>query len=119
MPAPLSLDLRHRILDAVRAGTTTQAAVAERFAVHPATVQRLLQRYRATDSLAPAVVTPGPARSLSGDDDRRLTQIVDAQCDLTLDEIAERLHEATGRRVSERTVARSLARSGYTRKKKR
>lgn len=119
MPAPLSLDLRRRILDAVLTGSATQAAVAERFAVHVSTVERLLQRYRATGSVAPAATTPGPPRSLSEADDRHIAEIVEAQCDLTLAEIAERFEEATGRPVHPKAVERSLTRSEVTRKKKR
>ena len=118
MPAPLSLDLRRRILDAIDAGAT-QTAAAERFAVHPMTVNRLVQRHRQTGSLAPATYRHGPARALSDEDDRTLTAIVDAQNDLTLNEIAARFQAQTGRAVGERSVRRSLARSGYTRKKKR
>lgn len=119
MPAPLSLDLRRRILDAALSGTTTQAAVAKRFAVHVSTLERLLQRYRATGSVAPTVTPPGPARSRSETDDRLIAEIVEAQCDLTLAEIAERFEATTGRFVHTKTVERSLTRSEVTRKKKR
>src|SRR5262249_52474068 len=51
MPAPISMDLRIRIFEARRAGEST-AEVAERFAVCPAFVRRLMQRYRETGSLA-------------------------------------------------------------------
>lgn len=118
MPAPLSIDLRRRILAAVDAGAT-QTAAAERFDVHPMTVNRLVQLYRRTGSLAPTPYRHGPARQLSDDDDRRIAAIVDAENDLTLDEIAGRFEAETGRAVGERSVRRSLARSGYTRKKKR
>ena len=40
MPAPLSLDLRRRIVEAAK--TRSQAAVAEQFSVARATVQRLV-----------------------------------------------------------------------------
>ena len=118
MPAPLSLDLRRRILDALGAGAT-QAAAAERFAVHLTTVERLVRRRRDTGSPASAPYRHGPARVLSDDDDRTIAAIVDADNDLTLGEIAARFEDAAGRHVSERTAVRSLARSGYTRKKKR
>ena len=101
------------------AGSTTRAAVAERFEVHVATVERLVQRWRTTGSVAPTVTTPGPARTLSEADDRHIAEIVEAQCDLTLAEIAERFEEATGRAVHTKSVERSLTRSEVTRKKKR
>ena len=46
-----------------------------------------------------------------------IAEIVEAQCDLTLAEIAERFEEATGRSVRTKTVERSLTRSEITRKK--
>ena len=118
MPAALSLDLRRRILDALDTGATQRAA-AERFAVHLTTVERLVRHYRQTGSAAPTPYRHGPPRRLSDDDDRAITALVDAENDLTLDEIATRFEAHTGRQVGEHSVRRSLARSGYTRKKKR
>jgi transposase len=53
MPAPISLDLRRRIVWAVEGGSSIRAA-AQRFAVSPSTAIKLMQRVRATGSPAPA-----------------------------------------------------------------
>ena len=53
MPAPISLDLRQRIVRAVEQGSSIRAA-ARRFAVSPSAAIKLMQRVRATGSAAPA-----------------------------------------------------------------
>ena len=53
MPAPLSMDLRQRIVRAVASGSSIREA-ARRFAVSPSTAIKLMQRVRATGSAAPA-----------------------------------------------------------------
>ena len=60
----VSADLRLRIHEACQAGEST-AAVAERFAVSPAFVRRLKQRFRLTGSLAPKPRSGGPALKLA------------------------------------------------------
>ena len=52
MPAPLSMDLRRRIVEAVADGSSIRAA-ARRFAVSPSAAIKLMQRVRATGSAAP------------------------------------------------------------------
>jgi transposase len=53
MPAPISLDLRLRIVRAVERGSSTRRA-ARRFAVSPSAAIKLMQRVRPTGSAAPA-----------------------------------------------------------------
>jgi transposase len=60
-PMALSMDLRVRIYEARQGGETT-AEVAERFAVSPAFVRRLMQRHRETGSLASRTARRGPVR---------------------------------------------------------
>src|SRR5260370_32791959 len=53
MPAPLSRDLRERIVEAVEGGSSMRGAAA-RFAVSPSSAIKLMARVRATGSLTPA-----------------------------------------------------------------
>ena len=55
MPAPLSMDLRRRIVRAVAGGGSIRAA-ARRYDVSPSAAIKLMQRVRATGSAAPAPV---------------------------------------------------------------
>ena len=123
MPAPLSLDLRRRILAAVLAGGATQRQVADRFAVGLATVEDLLRRYRDTGSVEPKAYRRGPARLLSDADDVQVERYLDPEhggdVGLTLGQLVDRFEADTGRRVSEMTLSRALVRREVTRKKRR
>ena len=109
---PYSSDLRLRIHEARHAGEST-AEVAERFGVSTAFVRRLLQRFRATGSLAPRPHGGGPARKLAAHEEA-LRQATYARPDATPAELRERL-ELPASRV---TVWRAMRRLRLTRKKK-
>ena len=115
MPAPLSLDLRRRILDAVLRGDATQAEVARRFVVSLTAVESLLRRYRETGSIAPKAYRRGPAPALSEADDARIESYLDDDNGATLQEMAERFEAETGRRISDMAVFRALPSSGRSR----
>ncbi len=107
----LSMDLRVRIFEARRAGETT-ADVADRFAVSPAFVRRLLQRHREAGSLAPSTARRGPAPRLAGRADH-IRRLVAEHPGLAPAEVRDRL----GVRVSALTVWRVLRRLGLAFKK--
>src|SRR5688500_11749179 len=109
--ATLSTDLRARIFEAREAGETT-AEVSERFAVSPAFVRRLMQRHRATGSLAPSAAPRGPKPRLAARADE-LRRLVAEHPDLTPAELRDRLGSA----VAPVTVWRMLRRLGLTFKK--
>jgi transposase len=111
--ATISMDLRVRVFEAREAGETT-AEVAERFAVSPAFVRRLMQRHRQTGSLAPSGAPRGPKPRLATRADE-LRQLVAEHPDLTPAELRDRL----GLAVAEVTVWRMLRRLGLTFKKSR
>ncbi|WP_456427001.1 helix-turn-helix domain-containing protein [Rhodocaloribacter sp.] len=114
---PISPDLRERIVSAYQRGEGSQAALAKRFAVGIATVQRLLRQYRETGSLQPKKA-PGRAPLLSEEECRQVRQWIEDEPDLTQDELARRFAAETGRRVSRRTMGRVRAQLGFTRKKR-
>ena len=111
--AAISMDLRLRIFEARQAGEST-AEVAERFAVSPAFVRRLLQRHRQTGSLAPSATRRGPKPRLAGQADQ-IRELIQQQPDLTPAEVGDRL----GLAVRPLTVWRMLRRLGLTFKKSR
>jgi transposase len=111
--ATISTDLRVRIFEAREAGETT-AEVAERFAVSPAFVRRLMQRHRTTGSLAPSTNPRGPQPRLAARADE-LRRLAAEHPDLTPAEFRDRL----GAKVSALTVWRMLRRLGLTFKKSR
>ena len=119
VPAPYSLDLRRRVVAALLVADRPQTEVARQFSIALTTAEDWLRRYRTTGSVEPTVQRHGPRRLLSDADDARIVAYLDADNDLTLDEIVERFADDTGRTVSDTTVFRSLVRSEVTRKKRR
>src|ERR671919_549770 len=82
MPAPISLDLRLRIMRAVEQGSSIRGA-ARRFAVSPSAAIKLMQRVRATGSPAPARYG-GHRRPLLAPYQADLERLVEATPDITL-----------------------------------
>jgi transposase len=85
MPAPISLDLRLRIMRAVEQGSSIRRA-ARRFAVSPSAAIKLMQRVRATGSPAPARYG-GHRRPLLAVYEADLERLVEATPDITLAEL--------------------------------
>lgn len=110
--AAYALDLRARIFNARQDGDST-ADVAERFDVSPAFVRRLMQRHRATGSLAPKTGPRGPKPQLVPHYDR-IRQLNVESPDLTAAEVRDRLQLT----VSVVTVWRAIVALGLTVKKK-
>lgn len=115
MPAPLSLDLRHRIFDAAR--TATAAQVASRFRVSVATVERLRKLHRETDALAPKPHGGAPPRLVSDDDRPTLDAYLAENPSMPHAVIVRRFADDTGRTVSPSTIRRVLVGWQLTRKK--
>jgi hypothetical protein len=79
MPAPLSRDLRERIVEAVESGSSMRGAAA-RFAVSPSSAIKLMARVRATGGVAPAPrQSPLPFQA-SATQKRRSSGIVRGSC---------------------------------------
>ena len=107
-----STDLRARVVAACEGGMGT-AEAADTFAVSPAWVRRIKQRFRDHGELAPRrPERPGPAPALAADHDRLRQAVRDAP-GLTAAEYRDRL----GLGVAVVTVWRALRRLGLTHKK--
>lgn len=117
--APISLDVRKRIIAAWRKGGYTQPQLAAVFGVGVATIVRLIHRYRETGSVAPRARGGGAPRRLTSKDVQKLQTLVERNPDWTTAELAEAMSELLGSKVSRSTVQRELRRLGYTPKKSR
>lgn len=111
-----SADLRERLLGAIDAGLP-QAEAARLFGVHPSTIKRWRQRQRATGTVA-AQPRPGRRRRIDGAAATALAAQVAAHPDATLREHCATWAAATGVRVSEATMCRTLQRIDQPRKKR-
>jgi putative transposase len=100
MPAPISMDLRLRIVGAVESGSSIRGA-ARRFAVSPSAAIKLMQRVRATGSAAPERYG-GHRRPVLEPHEADLRRLVEATPDLTLAELQTALQRCCGCRPGSR-----------------
>lgn len=120
MPAPYSMDLRWRIVQACERGMQSQREVAELFQVSLATVENILRLYRRTGDVLPQ--TPhrlGPAVRIGDKAREQLRRSLESQPDMTLAELRERLVRKNGLLVSTSRICRVLQEMGLRRKKRR
>ena len=117
MPAPMSLDLRLRIVRAVERGSSIREA-ARRFAVSPSAAIKLMQRVRTTGSAAPARFG-GHRRPLLQPHESDLHRLVEASPDLTLAELQAELERRFGVVAGLSTIHNALRRIGLRLKKSR
>ena len=115
MPAPLSIDIRRRIVAAVEGGSSRRAA-ADRFAVSESTAIKLVQQWQQTGNLEAGRM--GGYRPFALAAHEKLVRELMAQVpDQTLDELRDRLADH-GVMVGRTSVHRYLSALGLTRKKR-
>ena len=116
MPAPLSQDLRDRIVRAVAGGSSIRQAAA-RFEVSPSAAVKLMRRVRESGSAAPARFG-GYRRPLLDAHEALVRSLLATQPDITLAEIQAELrqHGIVVGAIS--TIHRWLRRMGLSRKKR-
>ena len=115
MPAPMSMDLRLRIVQAVESGSSIRGA-AGRFAVSPSAAIKLMRRVRATGSAAPER-SGGHRQPILEPHEAKLRELVEATPDLTLAELQTELQQRCGVRAGVSTIHNTLRRLGLRRKK--
>ena len=118
MAKSLSIDLRERLVSAVVGGMTRRSA-AKRFGVAASTAIKWVDQWRRTGNVAPRP-RGGDRRSerIEAHAEEILRRVAETP-DLTLEELAEHLHEGHGLKVDPSTVWRLLDRHGMTFKKNR
>ena len=105
-----------RVIVRLRQEGRTYDEIAELVGVGPATVNRILRRYRETGSLeplAPGGGNPSPLRRIES----KFKALVSAMPDATVAEMATALRKAEKLATSRSSVQRALVRLGYSRKK--
>jgi transposase len=113
MAGAYSTDLRGRVLAAVEAGATPEAA-ARRFAVARSTAYRWVAAMREEGRRTAKRMGGGPKPRIAGEIEAALLRLLDENNHLTLMECRDRLAEATGVRVHPWTVGRALRRLSWT-----
>ena len=118
MPAPLSEDLRSRVIQAYNNKEGSQREIASRFNVSLSFVRNLLKRFRKTGSIKPKKNSGGCQSKIN----KKLWAIIKVKVrskpDIYLSELCEELEKKTGIKVSCSTMHRTLKQMKITRKKK-
>ena len=110
MPAPLSIDLRQRVLAAYQDKEGSMRHLSERFKVSLSFVRDLTRQYRQTGTVAPKPHGGGAIAKLGVAQLPIVRALVDDQPDALLEELCERFAEKTGVMVSISTMHRAVHR---------
>ena len=116
MPAPLSRDLRERIVRAVKGVSSTRQAVL-RFEVSPSAAVKLMRRFWESGSPAPARFG-GHRRPFLEPHETLVRGVLDAKADISLREIQAELRQHGIMVGATSTISRWLRRAGLTHKKR-
>lgn len=116
MAGAYSADLRERVLAAVAAGESADAA-ARRFAVGRATAYRWARALRVEGRRGAKRMGGGPAPCIAGEAEAALRRMPEDENHLTLAQCRDRLAKEAGVHVHPATVHRALERMGWSRKK--
>lgn len=117
MPAPLSVDLRQRILAAYEAKEGSQRQLAERFKVSLSCIRDLMRHYRDTGTVQPKPRGGGAVAKLGNQQLPIVEALVKAQPDALLSELCERFAQQTGVEVSVSTMQRAVCKLNLSVKK--
>lgn len=118
MTAPLSLDLRERLIAAVDGGQSCRSA-AKRFGVAPSTAIKWVALWRRDGHVQPKPMGGDRHSHRMEVHAPEILDLIETTPDLTLAEIAAHLESRHGLRVAVSTVWRLLARHGLSVKKNR
>lgn len=118
MPAAVSQDLRKRVVKAYEDGEGSFCVLGLRFGVGEASVNRWVSLKRKSGHVTPKP-RGGSAPKLTEEQRAPLRRWVEAECDLTLAQLADRLSKECQVDLSISAVSRTLIRMGFTLKKRR
>lgn len=118
MPAPLSVDLRQRVITAYQANEGSQRQLAKRFKVSLSFIRDLTRCYRETGSVTPKPHGGGAVAKLKSTHLPVVKALVEAQPDALLTELCERFAQKTEINVSLSTMGRAVQRLELSVKKK-
>ena len=107
MPAPLSVDLRQRMLNAYQAKEGSQRQLAERFKVSLSLIRDLMRHPRKAGTVQPKPRGGGAVAKLGKE--QLPIALVKAQPDALLTELCDRFAKQTGIEVSVSTMQRVVS----------
>ena len=117
MPAPYSVDLRQRVINAYEGKEGSQRQIAQRFQVSQSFVKKLIYRYRETRTIEPKPHGGGASAIIKKSELKQIEDMVNEQPDALLRELCERWEVRKGIKVSISTMHRRLEKLKLTTKK--
>jgi transposase len=118
MPAPLSSDLRCRVIAAWQANPASRASLPQLFRIAPATLTRWIALFRQTGSVEPRPHGGGASALIPNSCLGIVLTLAQEHPDATLGELCDDYACCTDQSVSIMTLDRALDRLELTRKKK-
>jgi transposase len=117
MAAPISKDLRRRVVAAYRAGKSTYPRIAELFGVGEASVSRWLRLERETRDVEPGPHGGGLPPRIAESEYGALGALVAEKPDRTVVELCSEWERRHGTQLSRSAMQRALLKAGFTWKK--
>jgi transposase len=115
---PYPKELRERVVAAYERKDGTYETLAALFSIGPATVDRWLARYRRTGSVeASPMGGPRRERKVDKEGEKFIADTLSEVPDSSMDELVEAYRDEFGTDMHRSTMARSVGRMGYTRKR--
>lgn len=118
MSEPISTDLRERIVAAFEKDGKSYNVIASELRVARSTVARVLKRQRVDGTVEPRPRGGGFPPRLKAEDADSVRELVLSMPDASVQQLADRWTELTGRPASRSSFLRGLKKLGYTFKKK-
>jgi len=118
VPRPYPKELRERVVAAYERKDGTYETLAALFLIGPATVDRWLARKRRTGSVdASPMGGARRERKVDTEGEKFIAETLSEVPDSSMDELVEAYRDEFGTEMHRATMARSVARMGYTRKR--
>lgn len=111
------IELRERVLKVVDEGELSREETARLFNVSTFWIRKLLRQRKNTGSIEPSKGKRGRKAAFAGKALEEMDQMVEAQCDITLDELRECFEDRID--CSLQTISNTLRRLGWSYKKNR
>jgi len=118
MPAPLSNDIRSRIVGSRKEGGFTYDEIADRLSVGRASVVRILRLERDTGRIEPKQYRPGPPPKVDERGASVLRALLEKHNDATEEELADSFSTKVGVSIHRSSINRAFKRLKITRKKR-
>lgn len=118
MPAPYSMDLRTRVVEACDELGLSDVEAAETFRIGEATVRRWRRLVREKGTVAPLPHNGGPDPKVFGEDEQLVRTLLRERPDMTIQELRDEWAKRTEKNGSRSAMVRALGRLGISLKKR-